>query len=309
MAEQPAAGGVCVYGPSTIVTVTVEDAGDGDPEVHFHAGGQGFWIARLLSRLGVPTTLCAAFGGEAGRVARALVEAEPITLRAVDSADANGAWVHDRRSGERRPVVERAGRPLSRHAAAELFGAALAAGMEAGVCVLAGSHYGLVPASHFRRLASDLRANDVVVLADLSGVELEAALDGGLDFCKVSEEDLRRADGFSDGDLVTMTRELQARGAANVAVTRADEGVLGALGDVVLDVRPPLVQAVDHRGAGDAFTAVAAAATFWGMGWDDAVRWGTAAGALTVVRRGLATADRREIHQLVGRVAVDRLDP
>lgn len=303
----PAPNGVCVYGPSTIVTVTIEDAGGDDPELHFHAGGQGFWIARLLSRLGVPTTLCAAFGGEAGRVARALVEAEPMALRAVDSDDVNGAWVHDRRSGERRPVAERAGRPLSRHAADELFGATLAAGMEAGVCVLAGSHHGLVPASHFRRLAADLRANDVVVVADLSGEELKAALDGGLDFCKVSEEDLGRTGGFPDGDLVTMARDLQASGATNVAVTRADEGVLAAVGDVVVEVRPPRVEAVDHRGAGDAFTAVVAAATFWGMGWEDAVRWGTAAGALTVVRRGLATADRREIHQLVGRVTVDRL--
>ncbi len=32
--------GVCVFAPSTIVTVTAEAGIDGD-EVHFHAGGRG----------------------------------------------------------------------------------------------------------------------------------------------------------------------------------------------------------------------------------------------------------------------------
>jgi 1-phosphofructokinase len=301
----PTPASVCVFGPSTIVTVTIEDEGSGGSagEVHFHAGGQGFWVARLLGRLGVPTTLCTAFGGEVGRVARALVEVEPITVRSVGTHDPNGAWIHDRRSGERDPVVESPGRPLARHAADELYGATLAAGLEAGVCVLTGSNWApLVPVSQYERLASDLRANGVLVLADLSGTELTASLAGGLDFCKVSDEDLAGTHPLVLDDPIGAARQVQREGAANVAITRGDRGVLVAVGDEVLEVRPPRLEAVDHRGAGDAFTAVVAAATYWGMDWHDAVRWGTAAGALTVVRRGLATADRRDIHQLLGRV-------
>ena len=51
-------------------------------------------------------------------------------------------------------------------------------------------------------------------------------------------------------------------------------------------------------------------ARHWGLDWADAVRWGAAAGSLTVVRRGLATADRREIHQLLSKVQLAKLtDP
>lgn len=301
--------GVCVYAPSTIVTVTVEGRGTDTPEIHFHAGGQGFWIARLLGRLGVPTTLCTIFGGESGRVARTLAEAEPIDVRGIETDQPNGAWIHDRRSGERRSVAEAPGGPVSRHAADELYGAALAAALRAGRCVLAGPHRpSLVPSSHFERLATDLRANDVEVIADLSGDDIVAALAGGIDFCKVSAEDLAVTDGLDDlVEPVETLRALQRAGARNAAVTRGGQGMFVALGDEAFELRPPKLQAIDPRGAGDAFTATVAAARSWGLDWSDAVRWGTCAGALTAVRRGLATADRREIHQLLDRVEVHPL--
>jgi hypothetical protein len=39
---------VAVLAPSPIDTVTIE-GNDRGPEVHFHAGGQGFWIVRWLA--------------------------------------------------------------------------------------------------------------------------------------------------------------------------------------------------------------------------------------------------------------------
>ena len=48
--------GVAVFAPAPELTVTLERLGERD-EMHLHAGGQGFWIARLLSVLGVPTSL------------------------------------------------------------------------------------------------------------------------------------------------------------------------------------------------------------------------------------------------------------
>ena len=300
----PDRSGVCVYAPSTIVTVTIERGHDGADEIHFHAGGQGFWIARLLGRLGVPTTLCTIFGGESGRVARALVEVEPIEVRAIGSADENGGWVHDRRAGDRRTIADSPGATLSRHVADELYGATLTSAMDTGVCVLAGPHgCAAVPPDHYRRLASDLRRNGAVVIADLSGKELAAALAGGVDLCKVSHEDLAETEELDvpadDADAVLALRRL---GADNAVITRAAEPLLAAVGDELLEARTPALEVEDHRGAGDAFTALIAASQYWGVGWREGVRWGASAGSLTVVRRGLATADRREIHRLLDRI-------
>lgn len=301
--------GVCVFAPSTIVTVTIEHGADDEPEVHFHAGGQGFWIARLLGRLGVPTTICTVFGGEAGQVASTLVQTEPIEIRAVHRQQDNGCWIHDRRTGDRRIVVDVAGGALGRHETDELVGATLVAGLRSGICVLTGPHHpGLIDPSRYGRLADDLRTNGVEVIVDLSEEPLRASLEAGVDFCKVSDEDLLATDRSISRSPRAALEQLHERGADHAAITRAERPALALIEGEALQVSTPRFQVVDHRGAGDAFTALVAATRYWGLDWHDAVRWGAAAGALTVLRRGLATADRNEIHQLLDRVELQPID-
>lgn len=50
-------GLIAVFAPSPLLTITIELATD-RPEVHLHAGGQGFWVARLAATLGAEVTLC-----------------------------------------------------------------------------------------------------------------------------------------------------------------------------------------------------------------------------------------------------------
>ena len=104
MEAQPQRDGICVFSPSPLSTVTVEQGGEA-PEVHFHAGGQGFWVARMASVLGARTTLCAPFGGEPGRVLRLLIEAEQVEVRAIECVEANGGYIHDRSGGGRPPCT------------------------------------------------------------------------------------------------------------------------------------------------------------------------------------------------------------
>src|SRR4051812_26933831 len=95
--REAAAGGgprpVCVFAPSPICTVTIEGTGGGEPEIHFHAGGQGFWIARMVNRLGARAVLCAPLGGETGAVLRTLVEREGVALEAVPGQGWNGGYL------------------------------------------------------------------------------------------------------------------------------------------------------------------------------------------------------------------------
>ena len=41
-----------MFAPFPVLTVTIEQRGNGD-DIHVHAGGQGFWIARMLATLEV----------------------------------------------------------------------------------------------------------------------------------------------------------------------------------------------------------------------------------------------------------------
>lgn len=105
--------------PSTLVTVTIEAGGE-FPEVHFHAGGQGFWVARMGGALGAGVALSTALGGESGKLLEVLLEADGVAVHAVRSAADNGVCVHDRRGGARMAVARVPAPHLRRHEIDEL---------------------------------------------------------------------------------------------------------------------------------------------------------------------------------------------
>lgn len=301
------AGTCAVFAPAPLLTVTVEQGHGSGPEVHLHAGGQGAWVARMVTRLGGQALLCSPFGGETGEVTRGLLEAEGLTVRAVAVQSSNGAYVHDRRDGQRRVVAESTAGDLDRHALDDLYGVTLVAGLQAGACVLTGTPSGrVVPADVYRRLAGDLGRQGVKVIADLSGQQLTAVLASGhVDWVKVSHEELLR-DGYaadpSPAGLLGVAQALRAAGARKVLLSRAEEPALALLEDRIIKVHVPRVEPLDHRGAGDSMTAALAVAAACNLSDADALRLAAAAGTLNVTRHGLGTGRSAEIRALASRI-------
>jgi 1-phosphofructokinase len=300
-----------VFAPAPQLTVTIERFSDSD-ELHVHPGGQGIWQARMLRLLDVPVTLCAALGGEVGTVLEPALAREGLTLRVVPRESATGWYVHDRRSGSRDEVAAHHGHPLTRHEVDELYGLALAEGLRATVTVLSGTpDPATVPADLYRRLSADIRANGGRVVADLSGDQLTAALDGGLDFLKVSHEEAL-ADGHAKSEsrdaMVRALRSLHQAGAESVVISRAADPAVALLDGEVYEIGLPKLEAADPRGAGDSMTAGVASVLAKGGDLLDAVRTGAAAGALNVTRHGLGTGRSEAVAELVNHVRFDRLD-
>src|SRR5690554_759112 len=155
---------VVIFAPSPVLTVTVEDQSDG-PDLHLHAGGQGVWQARMLLRMGVDVAMCCVLSGESGRVLRHVLADEGIRVVAIERDARSGAYVHDRRGGERVSIVEIDGDPISRHDFDELYGITLREGLDAGLVILSGpAGDNTVPADVYRRLAADLRAGKPKVI-------------------------------------------------------------------------------------------------------------------------------------------------
>ncbi len=304
---------VAVLAPSPILTVTLERE-DGEAELHLHAGGQGFWVARMLCELGVAVAFCAPLGGEVGTVLRALLAAAGLDLRPVETSGWNGAYVHDRRGGAVTEVGGTDSPRLSRHETDALYAAMLAAALEADRAVLTGPrHDEVLEPGFYRRIARDLRANGVEVVADLSGPALAAALSGGLDLLHVSERELREHHPSPVGDLseiVAATRRLREQGARQVIVSRGPDPALALLESGIAELIGPVFDAREERGAGDSMFAAVAASLARGEPIEDALRLGVAAGALNTVRRGLGSGSRADIERLAQTVELRPLaDP
>lgn len=292
---------VTIFAPSPTLTVTVEEHPAGS-DVHVHAGGQGVWQARMLHQLGCTVTMCCVLTGEIGSVLRHLLQDEGIEVAGVGRQGRGSAYVHDRREGGRKALVEEGGDPLGRHELDDLYGTTLHAAMTSAAVILSGpSGRTTVPPDIYRRLAADLREGDAPVVADLSGERLEAVLQGGVDVLKVSHEELL-ADGLCADDAVpTLMRAMQLlgeRGAQAVIVTRAAEPLLLMDETGWLEVSLPRFEENEARGAGDSLTAGVAAALSRGETLREAITLGAAAGALNVTRHGLGTGNGAAIATL-----------
>lgn len=262
----------------------------------------------MATSFGATVTLCSPFGGETGDLARLLAEREGFAVHAIETSGWTGAYVHDRRGGERTELLEVAPQPLSRHEVDDLYSVVLATALGCGTCVITGTHqYRVLDDDLFRRLAADLRSNDVAVVADLSGEPLNALLVGNPFTVKISHEELIR-DGWATGEarseLIDGVDRLHEAGAERVVLSRAGDPAIASIDGIRYEVRPPKMEVVDHRGAGDAMTAALAVAASRGLDPVAALKLAGAAGAATVTRHGLATGTSDAVMALAERVEV-----
>jgi 1-phosphofructokinase len=301
---------VCIFAPAPQLTITVEQTVDERADLHVHPGGQGIWVARMVRTLGLRPVVCSPFGGESGALARALATEEGFDVRCVETGGANGAYIDDRRGGERELLVEIPAAVLTRHELDDLYALTLEAAVESGVCVATGTHTDrIIPVETFRRLAADLRANDVTVVADLTGEPLDALLESGIDILKISHEELADA-GLADGSDESVRAaigRLRRQGARDVVVSRAEQSTLAAMRDTLYEVESPKLEVVEARGAGDSMTAGLAVGAALGLGPVETLQLAAAAGASNVTRHGVATGGREVIDAFLERVEVTEL--
>ena len=310
MVADPNSSRIAVFAPSTQLSVTIETAAGVD-ELHVHPAGQGFWVARMLRVLGEDPVLCTPVGGETGTALRALL-GELVTDGLIECPTPNGSYVHDRRSGEREEIALLRPTPLDRHVVDDLISITLAIGMGSPVAVVCGSNLDAnIDPEVFERLCRDLRASGAAVVADLSGDELRSALKGGIDLLKVSADELLDggwSNGESEADVLAAVQRLRRAGAADIVVSRAEDGALAVIGERCYQVTAPEMSVVEPRGAGDSMTAALAAGLARGLPDGELLQLGAAAAALNVTRHGLASGHPDAIERLGPLIDVSLID-
>lgn len=301
---------VCVFAPSILVTVTMEPDVEDFADIHFHVGGQGYWIARLVRELGERPILVAPVGGEAGQVVRGLLRADGMDFAPVNLEGDSPAYVHDRRGGDRDQLAEARSPELNRHEIDDLFAKTLQHALGARLCVVTGRRPGdTLPLDFYRRLSIDFAAADVRAVGDFHGEELDAYLEGGnLDSLKVSDEELRKDGRVDADDDDAQWREidrLTEAGAKAVVVSRQD-GALASFKGIRFRARTPSFEVVDSAGAGDSMTAALAVALVRGLDPEETLRLACAAGSANVIRHGLASSPADLIARLTPLIDVTR---
>lgn len=300
-------GKVAVFGPHPMLSITIEAlTAEGGDDIHVHAAGQGVWVARMAAELGAETTLCGFVGGESGTVLRPLLDQLPVELRLIETAAATGAYIHDRRSGERVPLAQSASLPPSRHEVDDLFSVAVATALDADVLALCGPYPGeALPLEIYGKLTADVRDNGTPVVVDLSPPRLDSALEGRPDLVKINDWEVAK---FIAGPVDTEARmraaveRLLAAGAGAAIVTRAEQPAMVVRGDRAWELIPPRFERGAREGCGDSMMGGLAACMAAGLDWEETLRIGAAAGAANFLRQGLGSAGRSVVDDLARRV-------
>jgi len=290
-----------------MLSITIEAlTSDGGDEIHLHAAGQGVWVARMAAELGACPVLCGFIGGETGEVLRPLLERMDVELRLVETGEASGCYLHDRREGERKPLAQSASLPPGRHEIDELFSTTVAAALDAEVLALCGPYPGeALPLEIYGNLVADVRANGTPVVVDLSPPRLDSALEGGPELVKINDWELAKyVEGPVDSEerMLVAARRLLAAGAETAIVTRAEAPAVVVRGDDAWELIPPRFERGAREGCGDSMMGGLVACMAKDVEWEETLRIGAAAGAANFLRSGLGSGSRLVVEDLARRV-------
>ncbi len=304
---------VAIFGPHPLLTVSVEREGDDERErIHFHAGGQGVWVARMAGELGAEPVLCGFVGGEAGALLRPLLERLPGERRLVETASESGCYLVDRRRGRREALAFTTSDPPSRHELDALFSLTCAEALACRWLVVANPMPAeALPLSIYGDLVADARANGVRTLVDLSSPRLDSALTGAPDLVKINDWELAayvRGPVAEPRELRAAAERLRDAGARSVVVTRGEQPAFVLHERRAWLLVPPRFERGWREGCGDAMMGAIAAAWAQGAAFEDAIVTGAGAGAATFLRQGLGDAARAVVEELAGAVRVEPFD-
>lgn len=268
----------------------------------FDPGGGGINVARAVTHLGGRATAVFPSGGPAGAAIVALLEEQKVPIVPVKIAGATreSFTVDEGRPGDQYRFVL-PGPELSGPEEEALLEALFAVSGTTHVVASGSLPPGCDPAI-LRRTGERCRAAGMKLVIDTSGPALAACEGAGAWLIKPSLREVAELLGreiAGEADELAAAEELRDRGFAEVVVlSLAERGALLVAGDTELRLPAIPVEAKSTVGAGDSMVAAIALASAEGKPLEEALRYGIAAGAATLMTSGTELARKEDVERL-----------
>jgi len=158
-----------------------------------------------------------------------------------------------------------------------------------------------VPADFYARLIETARKKKVRTMLDTDGDALQAAMEAKPTVVHANQreaEQVLNAALLTRAHFLDAARKLRAMGPASAVLSLGSRGAIGVSGKSIFEMLPPRVDALCPIGAGDAMSAAFTWSMVNGNNFEDAVRWGVAAGTASAKLPGVSFASLQETEQV-----------
>ncbi len=308
---------ICVFAPNpTLERVALVDkfqAGPGPQKpmrVSTFAGGAGMRAATVARLLGGDVLALGFVGGQLGGILRDCLDRQDIPhILSLTVAGTRGGFVLiDKEMG----VISDIPEPPPPHTSVEadvLIGTLTRHLPHASLLIVADDgHDDESDPELFNRAFAAAKEEGILVVADLTGAPLTAAIDAGVWLIRVGLDTLQRRTERSlqhDSAIVAEAQTLREGGVGNVLVTLGDEGALLVTSEGTWRIKPPVVSHFNPTGSGQTLCGALAVYYQQTQNLVEAVRYGCAAASVNVTYDEPAYATPGEVNILFPRTTAE----
>lgn len=275
------------------------------------AGGKSVHVAKLVNALGGETLATGVVGGNSGAYICAELDHMGIRHDFVkgDHPTRTNLKITDR---VRRTTTElnEAGAPVSAAILDQVWKKIDAASRAGDTVVISGANPPEMADDVLATWIEKLNAKGVFTALDTVGTPLRLGVKAKPNIIKPNIAELSELFGEQlhyMRDVVAAARQLVQQGVEKVIVSMGADGALFATRDRILrssGVKVPIGSTV---GSGDAMLAAILFSLQMGRSWEEAARWGMAAGAANAMCEGSITPTLEQIQTLYEKVTVETL--
>ena len=275
------------------------------------AGGRGINAARVLTSFGATVTAVTTSGGDTGRKFEEHLQGDQFSKEVVRIRNGirTNLTISDRQGlsvklNERGPKIS----PLEQ---SRIIRAVEKLLPQSSWALLCGSLPPDVDPHLYTKLIELAAKHKVETLLDTDGDALLYGVEAKPTIVKPNQSEAERLLNtalITRSQLIEAVQRIKAMGPDSVVLSLGSRGVIAATStEGVLEVIPPVVEALCPIGAGDAMSAAIVWALDRQQSFSEALRWGVAAGTASSKLPGITLADMEQAKQIYPQTQITRI--
>ncbi|MEO0248650.1 MAG: 1-phosphofructokinase, partial [candidate division WOR-3 bacterium] len=278
--------------------------------VEVDAGGKGINVARVASALGSEVVATGFLGGKPGRFVQAVLKEEGVETDFIWLKQPTRRNLCIEERGEQPPTLLNEAGPHLEEQEWQLLQEKVRGWLpKARWVTFGGSLPPGLPRDAYRSLIQMAHEAGVPCVLDSDGPPMIAGLEAKPTLIKPNDLEAERLLGayfHSDLDFIGAVEQLAAKGIPYVIISHGARGATAYSPEGLWKATPPIIHSKSTIGSGDSMIAGMVHILAQGGSFEEALRWGTAAGAATAMSSGAEIANRQGVEQLLPQVQVKR---